>query len=97
MVEPAAIGRRARRRDGRRLLTAIGQTAGVPRRVRPAIPVFVVAVKLSSADFQRGGFEPDDAVQVARRLQDEGVDKLEISGGTYEWPGFMGLGRQGAD
>ena len=53
----------------------------------------MVAVKLNSADFQRGGFQPDDAVQVARWQQDEGVDLLEVSGGTYESPGFMGLGR----
>lgn len=63
------------------------------RRTRAAIgPTAVVAVKLNSTDFQRGGFEADDAVQVARWLQDEGVDLLEVSGGTYESPGFMGLG-----
>ena len=66
------------------------------RRTRAAVGSgAVVAVKLNSADFQRGGFEPGDAVQVARWLQDEGVDLLEISGGTYESPGFMGLGAHG--
>lgn len=63
------------------------------RRTRAAIgPRAAVAVKLNSRDFQRGGFEADDAVQVARWLQAEGVDLLEVSGGTYESPGFMGLG-----
>ena len=65
----------------------------VVRRTRAAIgPVAAVAVKLNSEDFLRGGFEADDAVQVARWLQDEGVDLLEVSGGTYESPEFMGLG-----
>lgn len=62
------------------------------RTTRRAVgPSAAVAVKLNSTDFQRGGFGPDDAVQVARWLQDEGVDLLEVSGGTYEAPGFMGL------
>ncbi|MGW1490745.1 NADH:flavin oxidoreductase/NADH oxidase family protein [Streptomyces sp. NPDC002402] len=45
---------------------------------------FMVAVKLNSADFQRGGFEPDDSLTVAKALEAEGVDLIEISGGTYE-------------
>ncbi|MFD7441603.1 hypothetical protein [Streptomyces sp. NPDC059909] len=44
----------------------------------------MVAVKLNSADFQRGGFEPDDSLTVAKALEAEGVDLIEISGGTYE-------------
>ena len=70
----------------------------VVRRTRAAIgPRAAVTVKLNSRDFQRGGFEADDAVQVARWLQAEGVDLLEISGGTYESPGFMGLGGQSGE
>jgi 2,4-dienoyl-CoA reductase-like NADH-dependent reductase (Old Yellow Enzyme family) len=45
---------------------------------------FLIAVKLNSADFQRGGFDADDSVTVARVLEKEGIDLLEISGGTYE-------------
>ncbi|MFF4229679.1 NADH:flavin oxidoreductase/NADH oxidase family protein [Streptomyces sp. NPDC001820] len=45
---------------------------------------FLVAVKLNSADFQRGGFDSDDSLTVARALAKEGIDFLEISGGTYE-------------
>lgn len=52
------------------------------RRVTPA--GFIVAVKLNSADFQRGGFGPDDAMKVAKALQAEEISLLEISGGTYE-------------
>jgi 2,4-dienoyl-CoA reductase-like NADH-dependent reductase (Old Yellow Enzyme family) len=50
---------------------------------------FTLAVKLNSADFQRGGFGPQDSLQVAEWLQAEGVDVLEISGGTYEQPRMM--------
>jgi 2,4-dienoyl-CoA reductase-like NADH-dependent reductase (Old Yellow Enzyme family) len=45
---------------------------------------FLIAVKLNSADFQRGGFDADDSLTVAHALEREGIDLLEISGGTYE-------------
>ena len=60
--------------------------------VRAAVgPQFPVAVKLNSADFQRGGFAFEDSVQVAKWLEEAGVDLIEISGGTYEQPKLMGL------
>ena len=52
---------------------------------------FPVAVKLNSADFQRGGFAFEDSLQVAQWLQDAGVDLIEISGGTYEQPKLLGI------
>lgn len=64
----------------------------VVTRVRAAVgPDFPVAVKLNSADFQKGGFDFDDSLQVAQWLQDAGVDLLEISGGTYEQPRLLGV------
>jgi len=54
-------------------------------------PTFAVAVKLNSADFQRGGFAFEDSVQVARWLEDAGVDLIEVSGGTYEQPRLLGV------
>ncbi len=45
---------------------------------------FPISVKLNSADFQRGGFNEEDALFVVKRLEELGVDLLEISGGTYE-------------
>lgn len=45
---------------------------------------YPISVKLNSADFQEGGFTPEEAVQVAIRLDQEGIDLLEISGGNYE-------------
>jgi 2,4-dienoyl-CoA reductase-like NADH-dependent reductase (Old Yellow Enzyme family) len=53
---------------------------------------FTVAVKLNSSDFRHGGFTGDDAEQVVRLLVEEGVDLLEVSGGTYESPALLGIG-----
>ncbi|MBB6489149.1 NADH:flavin oxidoreductase/NADH oxidase family protein [Rhizobium lusitanum] len=62
--------------------------------VRAAVaPGFVVAVKLNSADFQRGGFSPDDARSVVAMLGALGVDMVELSGGSYEAPAMMGSAR----
>ena len=52
---------------------------------------FPVAVKLNSADFQKGGFAFSESLQVAEWLQAAGVDLIEISGGTYEQPKLLGI------
>lgn len=51
---------------------------------------FAVAVKLNSADFQRGGFDVDDALNVVKMLEPHGVDVVELSGGSYEAPAMQG-------
>ncbi len=53
-------------------------------------PGFAVAVKLNSADFQRGGFSADDAREVVRMLDGLGIDLVELSGGSYEAPAMQG-------
>lgn len=59
----------------------------VVRAVRAAVaPEFILAVKLNSSDFQKGGFDHADSVQVAVMLEAEGVDFIEISGGNFEAP-----------
>jgi 2,4-dienoyl-CoA reductase-like NADH-dependent reductase (Old Yellow Enzyme family) len=58
-------------------------------------PTFCVAVKLNSADFQRGGFDADDARQVIQWLNDQSIDLLELSGGSYEAPAMQGEARDG--
>lgn len=64
----------------------------VVRRVRAAVgPDFPVSVKLNSADFQRGGFTHEESIQVAKWLNKEKIDLLEVSGGTYEQPKLVGL------
>ncbi|MES2643126.1 MAG: NADH:flavin oxidoreductase [Myxococcota bacterium] len=65
----------------------------VLRAVRTAVgPGFPVGIKLNSADFQRGGFEEDESLDVVRMVVDEGIDLLEISGGTYEAPAMFADG-----
>ena len=60
--------------------------------IRSAVgPSFPIAVKLNSADFQRGGFEFADSIQVAKWLEAASVDLIEISGGTYEQPQLLGV------
>ncbi|WP_313054133.1 NADH:flavin oxidoreductase/NADH oxidase family protein [Pseudomonas lopnurensis] len=58
-------------------------------------PGFSVAVKLNSADFQRGGFSAEDAEQVVKRLNELDVDLVELSGGSYEAPAMQGEARDG--
>ena len=63
----------------------------IVRAVRAAVrPGFTVAVKLNSADFQRGGFDADDARRVIDMLAPLGVDLVELSGGSYESPAMSG-------
>ena len=52
---------------------------------------FSVSVKLNSSDFQKGGFAPDDALQVAHWLEEKSVDLIEVSGGSYEQPVMMDM------
>ena len=64
----------------------------IVRSVRKSVgDSFPVSLKLNSADFQKGGFTHEDAIQVASWLNEEGLDLLEISGGTYEQPHLVGI------
>ncbi|MFZ6847761.1 NADH:flavin oxidoreductase/NADH oxidase family protein [Undibacterium sp. RuRC25W] len=68
----------------------------IVREVRANVSAgFVVAVKLNSADFQRGGFATEDARQVIQWLNDCQVDLVELSGGSYEAPAMQGAARDG--
>ncbi|MFD1560922.1 NADH:flavin oxidoreductase/NADH oxidase family protein [Paraburkholderia silviterrae] len=63
----------------------------VVRAVRARVGAsFSVAVKINSADFQRGGFSEADARQIVLWLNDEAVDLVELSGGSYESPAMQG-------
>jgi 2,4-dienoyl-CoA reductase-like NADH-dependent reductase (Old Yellow Enzyme family) len=50
---------------------------------------FPIGIKLNSADFQRGGFSEEESLQVIETLSHEGMDLVEISGGSYEAPVMM--------
>lgn len=51
---------------------------------------FPVAIKLNSADFQKGGFSEEDFLLVVQELDKLGIDLIEVSGGNYENPEMMG-------
>ena len=64
----------------------------IVRGIRSAVgPNFPISVKLNSSDFQKGGFSQEDSLEVVKKLDQEGVDLLEISGGTYERLAFFML------
>ena len=50
---------------------------------------FLVGVKLNSADFQKGGFDESESVQVVQKLSEMGIDFIEVSGGNYESPQML--------
>ncbi len=55
----------------------------VYRSARNAVgPDFPVLVKLNGSDFIENGFSIEDAVKVAAALDREGIDAIEVSGGT---------------
>ena len=45
---------------------------------------FPVIIKLNSTDFLEGGLVLEDAVRVARMIEAEGIDGIEVSGGMAE-------------
>lgn len=50
----------------------------------------LLAIKLNSADFQRGGFDENDSLWIIQELEKRGLDLLEVSGGNYESPAMVG-------
>ncbi len=74
----------------RLLIEVVRAVAGV------VSPHFAIAVKINSADFQRGGFSQRDASDVIAMLNDERVDLVELSGGSYEAPAMQGDARDGS-
>jgi len=51
---------------------------------------FPISIKLNSADFQKGGFTEVESMEVVKTLADDGLDLIEISGGSYEAPVMTG-------
>ncbi|WP_371194505.1 NADH:flavin oxidoreductase/NADH oxidase family protein [Glaciecola sp. SC05] len=63
----------------------------IVERVRAALGAkSIVAIKMNSADFQRGGFDVADAIEVVKHLNSLQVDFIELSGGSYEAPAMQG-------
>ncbi len=53
-------------------------------------PDFPLGIKINSADFQRGAFTEEESMEVIQMLDAEGMDLIEVSGGTYERAAMVG-------
>lgn len=53
-------------------------------RARVKEPKFSIGIKINSAEFQKGGFQPEECRDVCAHLEELGIDFVELSGGTYE-------------
>lgn len=51
-------------------------------------PSFILGIKINSAEWQQGGFQPEEAKELCRLLEETTFDFVELSGGTYEEFGF---------
>jgi 2,4-dienoyl-CoA reductase-like NADH-dependent reductase (Old Yellow Enzyme family) len=57
----------------------------VIRAIRDSVgPEFPIGLKLNSTDFQDGGFNAEESMRVLEMMQEDSVDLVEISGGSYE-------------
>jgi 2,4-dienoyl-CoA reductase-like NADH-dependent reductase (Old Yellow Enzyme family) len=55
---------------------------------------YPIGIKINSADFQRGAFTEEESLEVIDMLSAEGMDMIEVSGGTYEKAAMMGAGKK---
>jgi 2,4-dienoyl-CoA reductase-like NADH-dependent reductase (Old Yellow Enzyme family) len=62
--------------------------AEIDRRVRVHDPSFIVCVKLNSVEFQDKGTTPEEARELALKLEQARVDFVDLSGGTFEARAF---------
>jgi 2,4-dienoyl-CoA reductase-like NADH-dependent reductase (Old Yellow Enzyme family) len=51
-------------------------------------PSFLIGVKLNSVEFQDGGFDEEECRKLCEKIEANGFDFVELSGGTYEQVGF---------
>ena len=51
---------------------------------------FPLLIKLTAHDFVERGLVPADAVEISRRLADDGIDAIEVSGGSQASPNNLG-------
>ena len=55
-------------------------------RVKQALPAFPLIVRLSVTEFTEGGYSEADIIELSRRLEQQGVAALDLSGGSNESP-----------
>jgi len=72
----------------RRRRFALEVYRAIRERVGDAFPV---GIKLNSADFQREGLSEEESAEAIAALAAEGIDLVEISGGSFEAPAMTGF------
>lgn len=45
---------------------------------------FPILIKMNADDFIEGGLKPEESVRIAKRLEELGINAIEVSGGMYE-------------
>jgi 2,4-dienoyl-CoA reductase-like NADH-dependent reductase (Old Yellow Enzyme family) len=45
---------------------------------------YPLLIKINADDFIEGGLKPDESLRIAKRLEEMGIDAVEVSGGMYE-------------
>jgi len=71
------------------LIEGFGRTALVAKKAGFK-GVQIHGAHINSADFQRGAFSEEESLEVIKLLANEGMDMIEVSGGTYEKAAMMG-------
>jgi 2,4-dienoyl-CoA reductase-like NADH-dependent reductase (Old Yellow Enzyme family) len=45
---------------------------------------YPILIKMNADDFVEGGLKPEESLRIAKRLEELGIDAIEVSGGMYE-------------
>lgn len=45
---------------------------------------YPILIKMNADDFVEGGIRPEESIRIAKRLEELGIDAIEVSGGMYE-------------
>jgi 2,4-dienoyl-CoA reductase-like NADH-dependent reductase (Old Yellow Enzyme family) len=45
---------------------------------------YPLLIKMNADDFVEGGLKPEESLRIAKRLEELGIDAIEVSGGMYE-------------
>lgn len=56
--------------------------------IRASAPTLHITVKINSSDFAFGGLQPDESLYICKKLAENGIDSIEVSGNGTSVPGI---------
>ena len=56
--------------------------------IRTSAPTLHITVKINSSDFAFGGLKPDESLYICKKLAENGIDSIEVSGNGTSVPGI---------